>query len=359
MARSPAWPSPAKAGHHPAGGAAGENDVLLAEVGESVLEVGRNDAVVLDDEFFGGGAVTTKCRAVTSSARSAARAWKISRAMRLLTAGRRPQRDAARERRAAACLEQREDFFARRFGEMGEAIGKEHHVAVDHGVQHDAGRELFIRHQLGGIGLGVGLGSVSPMAVSAVSIASRNSRSRRGAAMAPQTHAGAAHGSGGGLDEPQARDGRQVVAGSAARPRISASARPLPRRERQQQVLGNRHVGARQELQGHAALVAQDQGLGETGADALAQGHGGEGERVRLAHEADEIGIDQCRRILRHGAGDDFAVLQQAQEERARRVEGVARGRRRARRGRGPRGRRESRSARRRARRVPRPDRNA
>ena len=53
MARSPAYRLSGKGRHDAARGAPCQNDVLLAEIGEGILEFGRDDAVVLDDELFG------------------------------------------------------------------------------------------------------------------------------------------------------------------------------------------------------------------------------------------------------------------------------------------------------------------
>ncbi len=65
---------------------------------------------------------------------------------------------------------------------------------------------------------------------------------------------------------------------------------------------------------------APDQGVGKARTDLLALGDGCEQGHVRLAHKADEVGVDQGGRILRHGAGDHFAVLQQGEQDRARRI---------------------------------------
>ena len=125
-----------------------------------------------------------------------------------------------------------------------------------------------------------------------------------------------------GLDQQQPCRCRQVGAAEQRAADFGVDD-PLLGGQPAQQRRRHRHVVARQQPQRHGAVAARDQRLGHAGADPFAQRNRGQQHWAGLADEADQIRIDQRRRILRHSARDDLAVLQQRQEDRTRRVEGV------------------------------------
>ena len=120
---------------------------------------------------------------------------------------------------------------------------------------------------------------------------------------------------------------RRAPAGRSSRssnaPRISASAAPSSAARLASRCWRHRDVDTLEHLESYRTHLAVDQRRSDAGTDAFAQGHGVQHGDAGLADQADQIGIDQRRRILCHGAGDDLAVLQQRQQNRAWRLDGV------------------------------------
>ncbi len=117
---------------------------------------------------------------------------------------------------------------------------------------------------------------------------------------------------------------RRAAAGRSARlskaPRIGACALPYAGGEGDQRLGCQRHILATEDLERDVGFIACHERLADTAAHPLAQNDGVEQRQVGGPDQRGQVRVDQCRRILDDGAGDDLAVLQQRQENRARRL---------------------------------------
>ncbi len=191
-------------------------------------------------------------------------------------------------------------------------------MAIDQGMQHDAGRQPLGFDQLGRIAgarrRGGGLANGGQRGIGSVAQEFLQPLGLDGAL----DDAGAAQRTGDRLDQQQPGGGRQVAAAQQGAANAGVGAAHLfGRRSRAAAVKGA--SGRPSSFSTMSRSERSSSVLQQAQAQRLAHSDGHQRGGIGGADESDEVGIDQRRRILHHGAGDHGTILQQSQEDRARR----------------------------------------